>query len=104
MAREQPPVEERGTGRRTFGHSLCGECVACPSSVPRGPFGVHQQIFNEPSPMLNNRAVLNPRLLLVHRTVVTEGTLIAAAAALGYTVSAVSQQLSQLEREAGSPL
>jgi DNA-binding transcriptional LysR family regulator len=48
--------------------------------------------------------VLTPRLLLVHRTVVTEGTLTAAATALGYTVSAVSQQLSQLEREAGSPL
>lgn len=48
--------------------------------------------------------MLTPRLLLVHRTVVGEGTLTAAATALGYTVSAVSQQLSQLEREAGSPL
>ncbi|HKT03876.1 MAG TPA: LysR family transcriptional regulator, partial [Rugosimonospora sp.] len=48
--------------------------------------------------------MLTTRLLLVHRTVVEEGTLRAAAAALGYTVSAVSQQLSQLEREAGSAL
>jgi DNA-binding transcriptional LysR family regulator len=48
--------------------------------------------------------VLTPRLLLVHRTVVEQGTLRAAATALGYTVSAVSQQLSQLEREAGSAL
>ena len=48
--------------------------------------------------------MLTPRLLRVHQTVVTEGTLTAAAAALGYSVSAVSQQLSQLEREAGSPL
>ena len=48
--------------------------------------------------------MLTPRLLRVHQNVVTEGTLTAAAAALGYSVSAVSQQLSQLEREAGSPL
>jgi DNA-binding transcriptional LysR family regulator len=54
--------------------------------------------------LLNNGVVLTPRLLLVHRTVIAEGTLTAAATALGYTVSAVSQQLSQLEREAGSPL
>jgi DNA-binding transcriptional LysR family regulator len=72
--------------------------------VRRKLFDVQQQILNEPSPILNNETMLNPRLLLVHRTVVTEGTLTAAAAALGYTVSAVSQQLSQLEREAGSPL
>jgi DNA-binding transcriptional LysR family regulator len=48
--------------------------------------------------------VLTNRLLLVHRTVVAEGTLTAAAASLGYTVSAVSQQLAQLEAEAGSQL
>ena len=53
---------------------------------------------------LNNGGVLTPRLLLVLRAVVERGTLTAAATALGYTVSAVSQQLSQLEREAGSPL
>src|SRR5207248_1796261 len=40
----------------------------------------------------------------VLRAVVQRGTLTAAATTLGYTVSAVSQQLSQLEREAGSPL
>lgn len=48
--------------------------------------------------------MLSNRLLLVHRTVVEEGTLTAAAALLGYTVSAVSQQLAQLEAEAGTPL
>jgi DNA-binding transcriptional LysR family regulator len=48
--------------------------------------------------------VLTTRLLHVHRTVIEEGTLTAAAAALGYTVSGVSQQLSHLETEAGSPL
>jgi DNA-binding transcriptional LysR family regulator len=48
--------------------------------------------------------VLTTRLLLVHRTVVAEGTLTAAAAVLGYTVSAVSQQLSQLEAESASTL
>lgn len=48
--------------------------------------------------------MLTTRLLAVHRTVIAEGTLTAAAASLGYTVSAVSQQLDQLEREAGSPL
>jgi DNA-binding transcriptional LysR family regulator len=60
--------------------------------------------LNEPSAIVNNGPVLTPRLLLVHRTVIEQGTLRAAAALLGYTVSAVSQQLSQLEREAGSPL
>jgi len=48
--------------------------------------------------------MLSTRLLQVHRTVVTEGTLTAAAALLGYTVSAVSQQLTQLEHEAGIAL
>jgi DNA-binding transcriptional LysR family regulator len=48
--------------------------------------------------------VLSSRLLAVHRTVVERGTLTAAAATLGYTVSAVSQQLQQLEAEAGVPL
>src|SRR6266545_2132044 len=48
--------------------------------------------------------MLTPRLLLVHRAVITAGTLTAAATTLGYSVSAVSQQLSQLEHEAGSPL
>jgi len=60
--------------------------------------------LNNPSAILNNGPVLTPRLLLVLRAVVQRGTLTAAATALGYTVSAVSQQLSQLEREAGSPL
>ncbi len=53
---------------------------------------------------MNNEGVLTPRLLIVLRAVVEHGTLTAAAAALGYTVSAVSQQLSQLEHEAGSAL
>lgn len=48
--------------------------------------------------------MLTTRLLLVHREVVTFGSLTAAAAALGYTVSAVSQQLAALEVEAGSTL
>ena len=38
------------------------------------------------------------------REVHVRGTLSAAASALGYTTSAISQQLSVLEREAGTPL
>ena len=48
--------------------------------------------------------MLSTRLLVVHRTVVEEGSLTQAAAVLGYTVSAVSQQLAQLEAQAGSVL
>ena len=48
--------------------------------------------------------MLNPRLLVVHRAVVEDGTLTAAAGTLGYTVSAVSQQLAALERDVGQPL
>ena len=48
--------------------------------------------------------MLTPKLLLVHREVVESGTLAAAAAALRFTVSGVSQQLSALEKEAGVPL
>lgn len=48
--------------------------------------------------------MLSPRLLAVHRAVLEHGTLTAAAEALGYTVSGVSQQLTALEREAGQPL
>ena len=48
--------------------------------------------------------LLTPRLLVVHRAVLEAGTLTAAATSLGYTVSAVSQQLDALERECGQPL
>lgn len=48
--------------------------------------------------------MLSSRLLNVHRTVVEEGSLTQAAVLLGHTVSAVSQQLSQLEAQAGSSL
>ena len=50
------------------------------------------------------RVMLSSRLLAVHRAVVSEGSLTRAAATLGYTVSAVSQQLAQLEGQAGSEL
>ena len=54
--------------------------------------------------MVNNQGMLSSRLLAVHQAVVTEGTLTRAAALLGFTVSAVSQQLAQLEAQAGTEL
>ncbi len=48
--------------------------------------------------------MLSARLLAVHATVVDIGSLTGAAAAMGYTTSAVSQQLARLERQAGVPL
>lgn len=48
--------------------------------------------------------MLSSRLLATHRSVVDEGSLTGAAALLGYTVSAVSQQLAALEDQAGMPL
>ncbi len=48
--------------------------------------------------------MIDLRRLRVLREVHVRGTLHAAAQALGYTPSAVSQQLSALEREAGAPL
>lgn len=54
--------------------------------------------------LLHNEVVLSSRLLAVHRTVVAEGSLTRAAAVLGYTVSAVSQQLAQLQTQAGVDL
>src|ERR1700761_8823764 len=42
--------------------------------------------------------------LRVFRAVAERGTLTAAAAALGYTQSAVSRQIASLERAAGAPL
>ncbi|MGQ0837542.1 LysR family transcriptional regulator [Actinokineospora sp.] len=44
---------------------------------------------------------IDPRLLLTLETVVRLGTFAAAAADLGYTQSAVSQQIAELERQAG---
>ncbi len=44
------------------------------------------------------------RRLRLLRELAERGTLGAVAAALGYTPSAVSQQLAALEREAGTPL
>ncbi|GAA2808391.1 LysR family transcriptional regulator [Saccharopolyspora taberi] len=48
--------------------------------------------------------MLDVRRMQVLRAVVTSGSVSAAAAGLGYTPSAISQQLSTLEREAGLPL
>jgi DNA-binding transcriptional LysR family regulator len=48
--------------------------------------------------------MLDVRRLRVLREVAARGTLAAAAEALAYTPSAVSQQISVLEREAGVPL
>ncbi|TNC47044.1 LysR family transcriptional regulator [Mumia zhuanghuii] len=47
---------------------------------------------------------MDPRRVLVFRAVARSGSLSAAARELGTTQSAVSQQLRQLEREAGGPL
>ncbi|MDI9883862.1 LysR family transcriptional regulator [Streptomyces sp. HNM0645] len=48
--------------------------------------------------------MLDVRRLQVLRAVVTSGTVTAAAANLGYTPSAVSQQVAALEKQAGTPL
>ncbi|MEU6270191.1 LysR family transcriptional regulator [Saccharopolyspora shandongensis] len=48
--------------------------------------------------------MLDVRRMQVLRAVVTSGSVSAAAANLGYTPSAISQQLSTLEKEAGTPL
>ncbi|WP_182524952.1 LysR family transcriptional regulator [Nocardioides dongkuii] len=47
---------------------------------------------------------MDPRRVLLFRTVARSGSLSAAARELGTTQSAVSQQLQQLEREVGGPL
>lgn len=49
-------------------------------------------------------AVLDVRRLVLLREVRSRGSITAAARALSYTRSAVSQQLSLLEKEAGAPL
>ncbi|MGW3468873.1 LysR family transcriptional regulator [Saccharopolyspora sp. NPDC000995] len=48
--------------------------------------------------------MLDVRRMQVLRAVVTSGSVSAAATNLGYTPSAISQQLSTLEKEAGTPL
>lgn len=48
--------------------------------------------------------MLDVRRLQVLRAVVTSGTVTAAAAHLGYTPSAVSQQVAALEKQAGTEL
>jgi molybdate transport repressor ModE-like protein len=48
--------------------------------------------------------VLDVRRMRVLREVALRGTIAAAADALGFTPSALSQQLSSLEREAGAPV
>src|SRR4029078_13490728 len=48
--------------------------------------------------------MLSPRRLLVLREFVAQGTIAGAADALSFTPSAVSQQLAQLQREAGVDL
>jgi DNA-binding transcriptional LysR family regulator len=53
---------------------------------------------------LKNAEMLTNRLLAVHQGVLREGSITGAAAILGYTVSAVSEQVRRLEAEAGSAL
>jgi DNA-binding transcriptional LysR family regulator len=53
---------------------------------------------------LENIEMLTNRLVAVHQVVVQEGSITGAAAILGYTVSAVSEQVRRLEAEAGSAL
>ena len=48
--------------------------------------------------------MLNPRRLAVFRELAQRGSFTAAADALSYTQSAISQQISVLERETGTPL
>jgi DNA-binding transcriptional LysR family regulator len=48
--------------------------------------------------------MLDPRRLVVLREFAAQGTIVRAAEALSFTPSAVSQQLAQLQREAGVPL
>ena len=48
--------------------------------------------------------MLNPQRLTVLRELAQRGSFTAAADALSYTQSAVSQQISALERETGAPL
>jgi len=48
--------------------------------------------------------MLDPRRLAVLREFAAQGTIAAAAEALAFTPSAVSQQLAQLQREAGVPV
>src|ERR671923_1084043 len=48
--------------------------------------------------------MLDPRRLVVLREFAVHGTIARAAAALAFTPSAVSQQLAQLQREAGVAL
>ncbi|SCF64939.1 regulatory helix-turn-helix protein, lysR family [Streptomyces sp. MnatMP-M27] len=45
--------------------------------------------------------MLKPRHLLTLRTVVRTGSFVVAARELGYTASAISQQISALEKETG---
>lgn len=54
--------------------------------------------------MLHNQGMLDVRRMQVLATVVETGSITAAAAKLGYTVSAISQQVAVLEKETGTPL
>ncbi len=48
--------------------------------------------------------MLDTNRMFTLREVAEHGSITAAAAALGYTTSAVSQQIAKLEKEAGQPL
>ena len=97
-------------GRRGDGRTDGSGSTAPPSGgrLPRrGSWGQddphnHSVPVNIPTePHKLSYMVLDVRRLRVLREVARRGTIVAAADALGYTPSAVSQQLSTLEREAG---
>jgi DNA-binding transcriptional LysR family regulator len=59
---------------------------------------------NRPAAIVKLAYMLDVRRMQVLRAVVTSGSVTAAATNLGYTPSAVSQQVAALERQAGMPL
>src|SRR5690242_3573205 len=63
-----------------------------------------QRSTDDCSGELYNRVVLDPRRLQALHAVATTGSVKEAAAQLGYSSSAISQQITALERETGSVL
>jgi DNA-binding transcriptional LysR family regulator len=81
------------------------DVVVLTASILRAAAGKHKpRIGHDLSVVLYDWAMLDTNRLRVFRAVIAEGSVVRAAANLGYTPSAVSQQLSALQRQTGLPL
>src|SRR3954471_2748911 len=99
-----PRTTSMSTALRGLLKELPASSFAVASTLLPAPRNDKQIVLHDCSAVLHDGGMLDVRRLRVLKTVVETGSVTAAAQELRFTPSAVSQQISALEREAGTAL